>query len=138
MAMGRGTPEKPGLTLALDHGGSCRGKAVRIPADLVESETTILWRREMITGSYCPTWVMVHSDSGPRRALTFVINREHDRYLAELSHRNTVRMIATAEGMLGKCCDYLINTVAHLDEVGIGDGPMHRLLDEVYAFQAGG
>jgi hypothetical protein len=26
---------------------------------------------------------------------------------------------------------YLENTVRHLDELGIGDGPMHRLLDMV-------
>jgi len=35
MYMGRGTPEHPGLMLALDRGGTCRGVAFRIEAALV-------------------------------------------------------------------------------------------------------
>ena len=30
MPMGRGTPEQPGLMLALDRGGGCRGVAFRV------------------------------------------------------------------------------------------------------------
>ena len=57
LVLGRATPERPGLMLALDHGGSCRGMAHRIAAEHVESETEILWMREMITGSYRPAWI---------------------------------------------------------------------------------
>ncbi len=134
MPLGRGTPERPGLMLGLDVGGSCRGKAIRIPADLVESESTILWRREMISGSYRPTWLPVQTDDGPVRAVTFVVNPEHPRYLGDVTPEDTVKMIATAEGILGRCRDYLSNTVVHLDELGIGSGPMHHLLAEVEAY----
>ncbi len=136
MPVGRGTPENPGLMLGLDRGGSCRGKIIRIPPDLVESESTILWRREMISGSYQPTWLTTYTETGPVRAVAFVVNPTHERYIGSIGHLDTVRMIATAEGVLGRCRDYLHNTVIHLDELGIGDGPMHHLLNEVETYDA--
>ena len=50
------------------------------------------------------------------------------------SCRGIVRALATAHGRLGRARDYLHNTVVHLDELGIGDGPMHRLLALVEAY----
>ena len=53
---GRGTPERPALMLALERlAGCCSGLVFRIPAEAVEAESQILWRREMIRGGYCPT-----------------------------------------------------------------------------------
>ena len=40
---GRGSPENPGLTLALESGGSCLGVALRIAAADVRSELGVLW-----------------------------------------------------------------------------------------------
>jgi glutathione-specific gamma-glutamylcyclotransferase len=57
--VGRGTPDNPGLVLGLDRGGSCRGIAFRIAAADVPSELLLVWRREMIVGSYIPRWVRV-------------------------------------------------------------------------------
>lgn len=131
MPAGRGSPDNPGLMLALDHGGSCRGMAIRIAADEIESETQILWRREMISASYRPTWVDVHMGDEVVRAITFVVNVRHPRYVSGLAFERTVERLALARGRLGNCRDYLANTVLHLDELGIDDGPMHRLRDEV-------
>src|SRR5262245_16432500 len=50
--IGRGTPETPGLMLALDRGGSCNGMLLRIPASRMREELALLWRREMSWGSY--------------------------------------------------------------------------------------
>ncbi len=121
--------------LGLDRGGSCRGIVWRIAADEVESETEILWRREMVTGGYQARWVSVQTPQGPLRAVTFVANRNHQRYVRGLDHETMVRSIATAEGHLGRARDYLYNTVLHLDELGIADGPMHRLLRDVDAYE---
>ncbi|MDP6705707.1 MAG: gamma-glutamylcyclotransferase [Alphaproteobacteria bacterium] len=131
--IGRGTPEQPGLMLALEAGGRCRGLAMRIAADLVEPETQIVWRREMISGSYLPRWVRVVTDRGPVAAITFVVDRRHARYAGRLSLARQIESIAFAEGRLGRCCDYLNNLVWHLDQLGVADGPMHRLLDQVEA-----
>src|SRR5689334_21810735 len=43
----RGTPEQPGLMMALDRGGSCTGVAYRLPPDGVEAQLHQLLRREM-------------------------------------------------------------------------------------------
>ena len=133
--IGRGSPEQPGLMLGMEPGGSCRGLALRIDADHVESETQIVWRREMLSGAYRPEWVTVHTEHGPIRAVTFVINRRHERYVADLPEDETVKALATAEGQLGRCADYLHNLVLHLDELGIADGPMHRLMDRVETYR---
>ncbi len=131
--LGRGSPDCPGLVLGLDRGGSCHGVALRIAASEVESETQIIWRREMLAGTYTPRWVNVSTGSRGLRAIAFVINPSHPRYGRKLTLETTVRAIAEAEGQLGRCCDYLFSTVRHLDELDIRDGPMHRLRDLVEA-----
>jgi len=55
--LGRGTPELPGLMLALERGGDCEGIAYRLSPEQVQSELAILWNREMLAGVYQPRWV---------------------------------------------------------------------------------
>ncbi|MDF2781230.1 MAG: ChaC family protein, partial [Geminicoccaceae bacterium] len=57
--LGRGCPERPGLVLGLERGGSCRGVVFHIAPEVVEEELEIVWRREMISGAYVPRWVEV-------------------------------------------------------------------------------
>jgi cation transport protein ChaC len=129
--LGRGNPECPGLLLGLEHGGSCSGLAFRIPTDQAEHECRIIWHREMISGSYVPRWVDVRTDAGPVRAIAFIINREHVRYAGRLSDEKVADAIFSAEGSLGNCADYLINTADHLEKLGILDAPLRHLRDEV-------
>ena len=124
---GRGCPERPGLVLGLERGGSCRGVAYHIAAEAVREELAIVWRREMAGGAYLPRWVEVHTAPGKLRAITFVINHEHERYAHDLPDEQTAEVIATAGGCYGPCADYLINTVDHLAELGIDDRPLERL-----------
>ena len=133
---GRGTPENPGLTLALERGGSCRGVAFRISDELVESELGIVWRREMVSGAYAPRWVTVRIEGEEMRAVTFVINHDHDRYAGLLPENRVAEVIAGAAGGLGPCAEYLHNTVEHLEELGIHDRSLMRLSHQVTALQA--
>ncbi|HJW42036.1 MAG TPA: gamma-glutamylcyclotransferase [Rhizomicrobium sp.] len=122
---GRGTPEKPGLMLAIDRGGSVTGVAHRIAADAVESELSILWMREMLSGAYEPRWVNADVESEGRiRALTFVVNRYHPRYEGALAEDHVAQRVAHAAGPLGTNRDYLYRTANHLAEIGVEDGPL--------------
>ena len=47
LVMGRGSPEHPGLMLALARGGACYGVAWRIAAEQARHELLLVWRREM-------------------------------------------------------------------------------------------
>jgi cation transport protein ChaC len=128
MFMGRGTREMPGLMLALDHGGACKGVVFRIAAQKVRQELSLLWQREMFGGAYNARWVTVTAGDGARlRAVTFVINRRHPRYLPELSVEQTAALIATGTGDLGTCREYLENTISHLAELGLKDAGLQRI-----------
>lgn len=129
--IGRGSPDKPGLVLGLDYGGSCQGIAFRVDPGNLEEELDVVWSREMVADGYCPTWVTMHTERGPVPAITFVMNRTYERYVKGLPQETIARMIAEAEGRIGRCAEYLENTVQSLDELGIADGPMHRLLVQV-------
>lgn len=120
MTMGRGSPEKPGLMAALDRGGVCDGLAFRIPREHVDRETEILWAREMLTGSYVPSFVAVETPQGSVEALTFEINRETDRYVT-LEFGEMARMIANGQGRIGTNLEYLDRLAERLELLGFAD-----------------
>jgi cation transport protein ChaC len=132
---GRGTPDNRGLVLGLDHGGSCRGIVYRIAAVDVSSELSLLWRREMVVGSYLPRWVRVFDGMQSLLAITFVINRQHRAYAGNISLETTINSLATASGELGFCADYLMQTVDGLMEAAIKDEPLLLLAQQVLARQ---
>lgn len=134
--LGRGTSENPGLMLGLEPGGACRGVIFRIAEKAVKTELDILWRREMFTNAYCPTWVSAWVHGKPTSAITFVVNRKTRRYTGRLSDDKAVRHIATASGPLGPCREYLFETVAHLAELGIRDRRLEAMAEKVRAYAA--
>lgn len=122
--MGRGTPEKPGLMLALEPGGTCRGVAFRIAAKQVRQELWLLWQREMFGGSYNASWVGLEIGGQMVQGLTFVINPSHARYVQDLSTTQTAQMILEGQGELGTNLEYFENTISHLRELGIEDATL--------------
>lgn len=134
---GRGTEEAPGLMAALDEGAGCDGLVFRIPAETVERETEILFRREMIGPGYHARRVPVVIDGVGARALTFVADHDDPLMRADITRAEQVRYAATGAGFLGTSYDYLANTVAHLAEMGIEDADASALLAEVRALRAG-
>jgi cation transport protein ChaC len=125
--LGRGTPDCPGLMLALERGGSCRGVAFRIAAADARLELDLIWRREMLSGAYCARLVKVATLEGPVEAAAFTINRRHARYAGKLPEDDVAGVLAKAKGMLGPCAEYLANTVQHLHQLGIRDRALERL-----------
>jgi len=129
----RGTPEKQGLVLGLDRGGSCRGKAILCPAAIREPVIDYLYRREMVTSVYIPKLVSLKlAETGERvKALTFVADRAHEQYRTTASIYDAARIIANASGRGGPNRDYLQSTIEHLDAFGIMDGPLHAIMQTI-------
>ncbi|MBL8518158.1 MAG: gamma-glutamylcyclotransferase [Betaproteobacteria bacterium] len=129
----RGTPENPGLVLALEAGGSCHGFAYRIPRGCVQDLMLPLWKREMLYGSYRPRWLNCHVQGGNRKALAFVINPQATGYCGHLTEGERVEFIVDGKGTYGTSAEYLFNTVAALDQLKIHDESLHRLARQVRA-----
>jgi cation transport protein ChaC len=123
----RGSPDVPGLVLALDSGGSCQGVAYRLYAETMADDLTLLWRREMVAGTYMPRWVRTETGSGAVRAITFVVNRAKPGYTGRLTDEQIVAIASRAVGHYGSCADYLMQTAASLEAQGIADPRLNRL-----------
>ena len=123
----RGSPERPGLVLGLDRGGSCGGVAYRLHADHVPEEFKLLWRREMLTGAYTARWVEARTHSGLVNALTFVVDRAAPGYTGRMSDEDIINIVVDAHGHFGSCADYLLDTATSLTRHGISDQRMRRL-----------
>jgi len=108
----RGTPERPGLVLGLDRGGTCRGIAFR--EDAAERTTTLAYLRgrEQVTKVYRESLRSVWLNENPQQrvqALCYVVSRARD----ELAGRD-VRFQVVASGR-------------HADLVA-ADGPYAQLI----------
>lgn len=125
--IGRGSPECPGLVLALDNGGSTKGVIFRIPAKIAIQEIDILWRREMMADSYRPVWLSAKTDKGSVRALSFAIRRNRPVFAPRMSDAQMAKIIYQAKGFVGPCKEYLLNTQKALLKAGIYDKQMVRL-----------
>ena len=61
-------------------------------------------------------------------ALAFVADPGHPQYAGDLPAERAAALVRQGRGSYGTALDYLRNAVAHLDAIGIADGPLHRVL----------
>ena len=116
----RGSEAHPGLVLGLDRGGSCVGVAHRVPEAERAATVAYLYARELVTHVYLPVVRRVRvAGLGAVQALTFVVDRRHPQYAGELAPADAARTIRGARGQSGPNPEYLANTLAHMDELGI-------------------
>ena len=125
----RGTPEQPGLMMALDRGGQCRGMLFELPDHDLAGQFNRLFRREFTTkpANSIPRWITVESGAGPGPALAFVMNRRSPAYAGRLEADEVAHILSLACGHWGTGAEYLMNTVSHLEERGIHDSTLWRL-----------
>lgn len=130
---GRGSPDRPGLVLGLEPGGSCEGIALRIDEAGLEQELAMLWQREMLTGAYRPIWAEVYDGAGEPfgSAIAFTMDHASFQYAGNLDRNEVVRCLATGSGSLGTSADYLFRTVESLRACGISDPPLDHLAIDV-------
>ncbi len=135
--IGRGSTQHPGLMLSLTPSeGSCRGLAFRIAAQAADAETAIIWRREMVRGSYSPRYLSVTTPQGDITALVFATNPGFRDHVGELPIDQTAAMIAQASGMLGTNREYLEQLATQLGRLEIEDAYLSSLLQRVQAIVA--
>ena len=127
----RGTPDCPGLVLGLERGGACLGVAMRLPAPLALDELNLLWRREMVVGSYRPCWVKLEAAGREITALTFAVKRDHPQYAGNLPMERQAGVFASACGVFGSSADYLERTRIALVAHGIVDPYLEKLAAQV-------
>ena len=72
------------LHLKKKAGTSCEGIVFTLPDATTRDDLIPLWEREMWTETYHPEWVMVETESGSLRALTFVVSTDHRQYAGDL------------------------------------------------------
>ncbi|WP_206997401.1 gamma-glutamylcyclotransferase [Trinickia mobilis] len=126
----RGTPEQPGLVLALDRGGSCSGIAFRLAGATARPHLEALWRREMAMGSYRPSWLPCALAHGQRvLALSFVMRRDVPTYTGKLPDGVVKTVLRCARGRYGTTLDYVSRTVEALRESGMPDRALEALLE---------
>lgn len=129
--LGRGSPDCPGLVLALDRGGSCTGIAYRLNPDVAIAELDLLWRREMVTLAYRASWLTFHpdghKDGAGKRAISFVSRPERENFAGPMTLDEEADVIASASGFIGPCRDYLFDTVKALEADGISDPHLKKL-----------
>ena len=130
----RGTPEVPGLVLALDAnpGAHCDGLAFRVAAGAEAETLAALRQRELISSAYLETrQPLALRDGRSVDAVTFVIDPAHGQYAGGLTLEEQAQVIAQAVGDRGPNREYLFNTVAHLAGLGIGDDDLVWLAQRV-------
>jgi glutathione-specific gamma-glutamylcyclotransferase len=133
MTFFRGCPDRPGLMLAMDRGGSCKGVAFRLNAARLAEDLPAIIRREMpFRNSAIPArWITVRTAQGPLRAVAFPIDRASDAYVGRLPDQVVAASLATSAGEAGTMAEYLQSTVAHLEDRGIHDAYLWRMQDMV-------
>ncbi len=147
----RGTEARPGLVLGLDRGGQCEGVAYRVGTQDVEETLSYLRAREQVNGVYREARVTVEISSRPLEgiecpkkndlpvhshgalekkrvtALTYLVERNHPSFAAQLPLVTQARLISGARGLSGNNMEYLANTLFHLRLLGIRERELERL-----------
>ena len=129
----RGTEEEPGLVLALDPSpeSECTGLALRVPDADAAGAVTYLRERELISSAYVERLVSLDLGDAHVTALAYVVDTGHVQYVAGMPLEAQAQVIAKAVGGRGPNTEYLWNTVAQLEKLGVRDEDLSWLSDRV-------
>ena len=127
----RGTEQKPGLVLGLDTGGSCRGIAFRVHSASADATIEYLRVREQVTMVYREALRRVELLDGSKRkiqAVCFLVDRMHRQYAGRLPVSKQAELVARGRGVSGDNVEYVVNTLSHLDEMGLRELALQQVL----------
>ena len=130
----RGTPQTPGLVLALDAAADavCDGLALRAEPGTEAATLAMLRDRELVSSAYLEiTLPVTFQGGGAAQAVAYVIDPAHVQYTGPLTPEEQARIIAGASGGRGRNRDYLWSTAGHLAELGVADPDLQWLAARV-------
>jgi glutathione-specific gamma-glutamylcyclotransferase len=131
----RGTPERPGLVLGLDQGGTCRGIAYRVAAKARAATVAYLRGREQVTMVYREAVRRVTLLSEPQRqvaALCYLVDRGHPQYAGRLDLATQLHYVRQGHGQSGNNRDYVLASVKALEALGLRDRDLHLLAERLH------
>jgi cation transport protein ChaC len=135
----RGTDANPGLVLALDptQDAVCEGVAFRVAPGQENQTLDYLRERELVSSAYLEEVLDLHlSDGRHVEAVCYVVDTDHVQYCGGLALQDQAEIIAQAVGGRGPNTEYLYNTHAHLQQLGIQDQALEWLTKHVQKLAA--
>ena len=130
----RGTPERPGLVLGLDHGGACRGIAFRVAAAEREKTVAYLRAREQVTMVYRECTRRITLKGGTNEtvpALVYMVDRSHPQYAGRLTLDQQLHLVRQGHGSSGINRDYVLATVEAMEALGLRETDLHLLAERL-------
>jgi len=131
----RGTPERPGLVLGLDHGGTCRGIAYRVTAAKRAATLAYLREREQVTKVYIERVrpvVLIGHEEARIQAVCYMIDRSHPQYAGKLGLAEQLHLVRHGHGRSGANREYVLSTVHALEVMGCRDRDLHLLAERLH------
>ncbi|QUS36709.1 gamma-glutamylcyclotransferase [Falsirhodobacter algicola] len=124
----RGSPDCPGLMMALERGGSATGLVMEIAEGQEMEALRALLKRELVARELVENmrWITARTDRGVERALTFWAGPKGPM-VVHLPPEEQAWRLAHACGHGGSGAQYLHNTVRKLGEYGLRDRNLSRL-----------
>lgn len=125
----RGTPDAPGLMMALMSGGRCTGLAQQVDEAEVQTALEELVRREMPYEEMTDNarWIRLETAEGQITSLVFYAGPKGERIRRSLPLPVAARQMARACGHGGSTAEYLHKTLLSLEEHGIHDSNLWAL-----------
>lgn len=130
----RGTSDSPGLVFGLDRGGSCHGVAFEVAEANREAVIAYLRAREQISMVYHEVVRPARLSGGETvGALVYVANQGHAQYAGGLGFEEMLDIVLASAGEMGPNADYVTATLKRLEDMGIRDRALERLVEALRA-----
>lgn len=125
----RGSPERPGLVFGLAPGGHCRGRVIGVPDTAEDEVLAYLDARELVTDVYERQKLPFDfADGRPGEAWSYIARPDHIQFAGDLDPKDALPFVLQGHGRGGANRDYILDTAAHLREMGIADKQLERLI----------